>query len=86
MNTYLVKKSEKIVCKVKAVNKIAAVIKAWQKVFRIANLQQLLKKFGATTTFLYAELKLGSNGYYLDKEAAWQNFITLNVMILFAML
>ena len=70
MNTYLVKKSNKVVCKVKAPHKLNAVIKAWEKVNRIANLKDLLKKFGYTKTFLFAELKLGSAGYYLDKEAA----------------
>lgn len=70
MNTYLVKKNNKVVCKVKAPHKLNAVIKAWEKVNRIANLKDLLKKFGYTKTFLFAELKLGSAGYYLDKEAA----------------
>ena len=70
MNTYLVKKSEKVVCKVQAENKLNAVVKAWEKVFRIANCDDVVKKFGAMKTFLFAELKLGSAGYYLDKEAA----------------
>ena len=70
MNTYLVKKNNKVVCKVKAPHKVNAVIKAWEKVNRISNLKAVLKKFGYTKTFLFAELKLGSAGYYLDKEAA----------------
>jgi len=70
MNTWLVKKSNKVVCKVKAPSKLYAVVLAWEKVFRIANCEDVINKFGADTTFLYSELKLGSAGYYLDKEAA----------------
>jgi hypothetical protein len=70
MKTWLVKKNNKVVCKVKAPHKVNAVIKAWEKVERISNLKDLLKEFGYTKTFLFAELKLGSAGYYLDKEAA----------------
>ena len=72
--TWLVKKNNKVVCKVKSSNKVEAVILAWEKVNNIANLKDLLKKFGSMTTFLFCELKLGSAGYYLDiagpKEAA----------------
>ena len=70
MKTWLVKKSEKVICKVKAPHKIQAVIVAWEKVFKIANRKQVVKKFGYTKTFLFAELKLGSGGYYINKEAA----------------
>ena len=70
MKTWLVKKSDKVVCKVKAPHKVHAVIMAWEKVNRIANRKEVVKKFGYTKTFLFAELKLGSAGYYLDKEAA----------------
>ena len=70
MKTWLVKKADKVICKVKAPHKIQAVIIAWEKVFRIANRKQVVKKFGYTKTFLFAELKLGSNGYYINKEAA----------------
>jgi hypothetical protein len=70
LNTYLVKKSKKLVCKVKAPSKLYAVVLAWEKVFRIANCEDVMNKFGADKTFLFAELKLGSAGYYLDKEAA----------------
>ena len=70
MKTWLVKKSNTVVAKVKAPHKLNAVIKAWEKVNRISNLKDLLKEFGYTKTFLFAELKLGSAGYYLDKEAA----------------
>tara|TARA_R110000772_G_scaffold198881_1_gene309564 strand:+ start:223 stop:432 length:210 start_codon:yes stop_codon:yes gene_type:complete len=68
MYTYLVKKSDYIIAKVKAKNKITAVIKAWAKVNQISNLAAVLTKFGTTKTFLFAELKLGSAGYYLNKE------------------
>ena len=70
MKIWLVKKSNTVVAKVKAPHKLNAVIKAWEKVERISNLKDLLKEFGYTKTFLFAELKLGSAGYYLDKEAA----------------
>jgi len=70
MNTWLVKKHDYVVAKVKAPHKLSAVIKAWEKVERISNLKAVIKKFGYTKTFLFAELKLGSAGYYLDKEAA----------------
>ena len=68
--TWLVKKNNTVVCKVKSSNKVEAVILAWEKVNNIANLKDLLKKFNTMTTFLFCELKLGSAGYYLDKEAA----------------
>ena len=68
MNTWLVKKSNTVVAKVKAPHKVNAVIKAWEKVERISNLKDILKEFGYTKTFLYAELNLGSSGYYLDKQ------------------
>tara|TARA_R100000541_G_scaffold48702_1_gene55789 strand:- start:1193 stop:1405 length:213 start_codon:yes stop_codon:yes gene_type:complete len=70
MKTWLVKKSDKVVCKVKAPSKLYAVVMAWEKVFRIANCEDVINKFGADKTFLFAELKLGCGGYYLDKEAA----------------
>ena len=70
MKIWLFKKSNTVVAKVKAPHKLNAVIKAWEKVERISNLKDLLKEFGYTKTFLFAELKLGSAGYYLDKEAA----------------
>ncbi len=70
MKTWLVKKSNTVVAKVKAPHKVNAVIKAWEKVEKISNLKAVIKKFGHTKTFLFAELKLGSAGYYLDKEAA----------------
>ena len=70
MKTWLIKKAEKVICKVKAPHKAQAVIMAWEKVFRIANRKACVKKFGYTKTFLFAELKLGSDGYYMDKERA----------------
>jgi|TARA_R110000868_G_C10514514_1_gene732464 hypothetical protein len=68
MSTWLIKKHDYIVATVKAPHKLNAVIKAWEKVNRISNLKAVLKKFGYTKTFLYAELNLGSSGYYLDKQ------------------
>ena len=68
--TWLVKKNSGVVCKVEATNKLDAIVQAWEKVFRIANCKAVIKKFGLDKTFLFAELKLGCGGYYLDKEAA----------------
>ena len=54
MKTWLVKKSNTVVAKVKAPHKVNAVIKAWEKVERISNLKAVIKEFGHTKTFLFA--------------------------------
>ena len=66
--TWLIKKHKTVIATVKAPHKVNAVIKAWEKINRISNLKAIMKKFGHTKTFLFAELKLGSSGYYLDKQ------------------
>ena len=66
--TWLIKKHDYIVAKIDAPKKVYAVVLAWEKIFNISNAEDLMNKFGADKIFLYADSKLNSNGYYLDKQ------------------
>lgn len=66
--TWLIKKHDYIVAKIDAPKKVYAVVLAWEKIFNISNAEDLMNTYGADKIFLYANSKLNSDGYYLDRE------------------